>query len=165
MPHTAVVLAKIASAGAGTAWTATDLDLSEVGTLDELAEAMLDAAAGGPVFALLEEDDEYLAVIRLDSEADDAKVFLSDARVVTTSELAERLFGEAVEPPVPADDPEEGTKADIEPAGDAGLLADLGVPASELERLCRQQGNLPSDIAAILAEKVGAGDALDDLRG
>ena len=160
MPHNAVVLAR-----SGDSWTATDLDLSEVETLDELAEAMLEQASGGPVVALLEEDDEYLAVVRLDSEADDAKVFVSDARVVSTSELAARLFGEAVEPPLPTDDPEEGTKADIEPAGDAGLLADLGVSATDLEKLCRQQGNLPSDIAATLAEKVGAGDALDDLRG
>jgi putative tRNA adenosine deaminase-associated protein len=63
---------------------------------------------------------------------------------------------EADEPPAPA--------GDVEPVGDAELLADLGVPAHRLLELCGQEGMLPSDITAEVCQAIGAGDEIEELR-
>jgi putative tRNA adenosine deaminase-associated protein len=49
------------------------------------------------------------------------------------------------------------------PAGDADLLADFGVRASELVRLCHN-GLPPTDALADLAEALGAADELEEVR-
>jgi putative tRNA adenosine deaminase-associated protein len=53
---------------------------------------------------------------------------------------------------------------DFDPAGDADLLADLGVPARRLLGLCAQEGLLPSDITAELCQAIGCGDEVEELR-
>ena len=53
---------------------------------------------------------------------------------------------------------------DAEPAGDADLLADLGVPAGRLLELCAQEGMLPADITAELCQTIGCGDEVEELR-
>jgi putative tRNA adenosine deaminase-associated protein len=53
---------------------------------------------------------------------------------------------------------------DFDPAGDADLLADLGVPARRLLGLCAREGLLPSDITAELCQAIGCGDEVEELR-
>ena len=67
------------------------------------------------------------------------------------------------------DDTEEDTvKApadpDVEPVGDADLLADLGIPAGRLLQLCAREGMLPADVTAEVCQALGAGDAVEELR-
>jgi putative tRNA adenosine deaminase-associated protein len=54
--------------------------------------------------------------------------------------------------------------ADIDPVGDADLLADLGVPSRQLLALCATEGMLPADITAELGQLIGFGDEIEDLR-
>jgi putative tRNA adenosine deaminase-associated protein len=54
--------------------------------------------------------------------------------------------------------------ADVDPAGDPELLADLGVPAAKLIELCSQEGMLPSDITAEVCQAIGCGDEVEELR-
>jgi len=144
------------------AWSARDLDLDEVEDLEELVDTMRDLDGDGPALLLLEADDEWLGVVRVDGDAD-PRVFLSDRRAVEVSELAALLWEVEPEPPVEEDE-EEGPRPVAEPVGDPGLLADLGTPADDLLALCAHEGFLPGDVLSAVGERAGFLEVLDDLR-
>jgi putative tRNA adenosine deaminase-associated protein len=143
-------------------WSARELDLSEVNDLEELADAMRDLDGGGPALLLLEQDDEWLGVVRVDGD-DDPRVFLSDRLAVEVSEVAAILWDEEPAAPVESDE-EEGIRPVAEPVGDAGLLADLGTPADTLLALCAEEGMLPGDVLTAVGERAGFLEVLDELR-
>jgi putative tRNA adenosine deaminase-associated protein len=150
-------------------WRAYDLDPHELEDLDALTDAMRDLG-DGLVVAFLEEDDEYLAIVRLDEDSADPRVFLSDRRALSTSDFAENLFADALPlpPSRPRDDDDEDDEAVMlhaQPIGDLDLLEDLGTPADELIALIAEEGMLPGDVAAAIGERAGAGEILDEVRG
>ena len=55
-------------------------------------------------------------------------------------------------------------ETDIDPVGDADLLADLGVPARRLLELCAHEGLLPADVTAEVCQAIGCGDEVEELR-
>jgi putative tRNA adenosine deaminase-associated protein len=144
------------------AWSARDLDLDEVEDLEELVDTMRDLDGDGPALLLLEADDEWLGVVRVDGDAD-PRVFLSDRRAVEVSEVAALLWEVEPQPPVEEDE-EEGPRPVAEPVGDPGLLADLGTPADDLLALCAHEGFLPGDVLSAVGERAGFLEVLDDLR-
>lgn len=160
MPYFAAALARTAGG-----WTAEELDLTDVDDLEALAETLRDLVpeGDGPALMLFEEDDEYLAVVRVDSGGSlaEPRVFLSDRRAVLESDVAAMLWEADEEED---DDDEEGTRPVAEPVGDTALLADLGTPADVLLGLCAEEGLLPGDVLAELGERAGAGDVLEGLR-
>jgi putative tRNA adenosine deaminase-associated protein len=145
-------------------WLAYELGTAELEDLDSLADAMREFG-NGPVVTFVEEDDEYLAVVRLDGDAD-PRVFLSDRRVLFTSDLAARLLAEALPVIVDdADDDDEGALNHAHPIGDLEVLTDLGTGPERLLELIGEEGMLPADIIAALSERAGAGENLDEVRG
>jgi putative tRNA adenosine deaminase-associated protein len=144
-------------------WSARDLDLAEVEDLEELVDAMRDLDGDGPALLLLEADDEWLGVVRVDGD-DDPRVFLSDRRAVEVSDVAAMLWEVEPEPPSDSEDEEEGPRPVAEPDGDPGLLADLGTPADDLLALCAHEGFLPGDVLSAVGERAGFLEVLDDLR-
>lgn len=152
-------------------WTGRELDLADVKDLESLAEELRDLSGEGlgPALLLLEEDDEYLAVVRVDGGAgslSEPRVFLSDRRAVQESGVAALLWDDVVDEDVDVedDDEDEGTRPVAEPVGDAALLADLGTSADDLLDLCAEEGLLPADVLTGVAERAGFLDLLDDLR-
>ncbi|HEY0559268.1 MAG: hypothetical protein JWM48_887 [Mycobacterium sp.] len=149
-------------------WSGADLELADMPDLDAAGEALRDYAAekadDGTALLFVEEDDEYVGIVRVDGDADPS-VFISDRRVVETSDLAERLFAEAL--PVITEDEEdedEGTRPVAVPAGDLRILASFGVSDDQLVELCGEEGALPADIIAALCERIGAGEQFEALR-
>jgi putative tRNA adenosine deaminase-associated protein len=147
-------------------WTGSELDLADIEDLEQLADVLRDLAgdSAGPSLLLLEEDDEYVAVVRVDGGTgglDEPRVFLSDRRAVQGSDVAAMLW-ELVEDDDEDDD--EGTRPVAEPVGDSGLLTDLGTSSSELLRLCAEEGTLPADVITELCERAGCADVLEGLR-
>lgn len=160
MPYFAAALSQTS-----TGWTGREVDMENVEDLDTLVETLRDLSEGGTVLFFLEEDDEYLAIVRVDGDAD-PRTFISDDRVVGTSSLASLLM-EDVAPPEEAEadeDDEEGPRPDAEVAGDAEIVASFGVSSTDLVGLCSTEGMLPADIVTAICEKAGCIDALDDLR-
>lgn len=170
MAHFAAAVARGASG-----WIAEELDLGEVEDLDGLVDEMRAVSEdASPLLLLVEENDEWLGLVRVDDDGD-PRVFLSDGRATETSTLA-AILGEAaavVDPPgdeddadgeLDDDDEEEAARAAGEPVGDADLLRDLGVPAARLLALCAEEGQLPGDIMSALCDTVGCLEALDALR-
>jgi len=143
-------------------WIARDLDLDAVEDLEELAEALRDLDGEGPALLLLEQDDEWLGVVRVEGD-DDPRVFLSDRRAVQASEVAALIWEEEPDESLDSDE-EEGTRPVAEPVGDAGVLADLGTSAEALLELCAHEGLLPADVLSAVGERGGFLDVLDDLR-
>jgi putative tRNA adenosine deaminase-associated protein len=151
-------------------WTGRELDLDEVADLEALAEELRDFSGDsvGPALLLLEEDDEYVGLVRVDGgtgSLDEPRVFLSDRRAVTGSGVAAMLWEEADLEEVEDDDEEdEGTRPVAEPVGDAALLADLGTPADALLGLCAEEGLLPADVLTGVADRAGFLEILEGLR-
>ena len=147
-------------------WTGQEVDLREVEDLEALADVLreLTGSGPGPALLLLEENDEYLAVVRVDGGAtalDEPRVFLSDRRAVQLSDVAALLWEDA---PAPVADDDEGPRPVAEPVGDAGLLSDLGTSADELLELCAEEGLLPADVLTEVCERAGCAEALEQVR-
>jgi putative tRNA adenosine deaminase-associated protein len=151
VPYFSVAFARNSDVG----WIGTETDLAEVAGVDDITDIMRETAvetAGDTVVLLIEQEDEWFAVVRLD-DADDPRVFLSDPRATQTSDLAHMLheqIGEIDE--VPTGDP----------VGDPGLLSDLGIEAARLTRLGER--TLPGDALSVIAERVGFAEDYDRLR-
>lgn len=148
-------------------WTGQEVDLDELEDLDALAERLreLTGDAPGPAMLVLEEDDEHLAVVRVDGGTaglDEPRVFLSDRRAVQASGVAAMLWQDA--DPGQVDDDDEGTPAVAEPVGDTAVLADLGTDPETLLDLCGEEGLLPADVITALCERAGCADALEAVR-
>jgi len=172
-----VTYATAALARVDSAWFGDELELDEVEDLDGVVELLREVVGDDAETALLfvEEDDEWFAVLRIDAD-DDPRAFVSDSRVVTSSEIA-GLFAEAAidaatedadsddEEDDTDDENDDGILSDSNPAGDIGLLADLGTPAARLVELCNEEGQLPSDVISTLCEAAGCLDVLEKLRG
>ncbi len=150
MPYFSVAFAR-SDAG----WIGTETDLAEVAGVDDITDIMRETAvetAGDTVVLLIEEEDEWFAVVRLD-DGGDPRVFLSDPRATLTSDLARMLheqIGDVDE--VPTDDP----------VGDSGLLADLGTEAPRLTELGERR--FPGDALSVIAERAGFAEDYDRLR-
>lgn len=161
-------MAYVATAIARTAasWQGQEIDVAELEDLDTVVEALRDLRhREEPVLLLVEENDEWFGIVRLDGDGD-PRLFLSDARVLAQSEIASLLFADAPAATVEPDaDEESAIQAAGDPVGDADLLADLGTPAAELLVLCAEEGLLPGDILATIGERAGFADPLEELRG
>lgn len=161
MPYFAAALAQSPDG-----WSGREIDMETVEDLDSLVETLRDLSSdGGAVLFFLEEDDEYLAIVRVDGDAD-PRTFISDDRAVGTSDLA-ALVMEDVTPPEEAegdDDDDEGTRPDAEVAGDVEVVASFGISGKRLVELCATEGMLPADIVTAICEKAGCADVLDEVR-
>jgi putative tRNA adenosine deaminase-associated protein len=173
-----VTYATAALARVGSGWLGHELELDEVEDLDGVVELLREVVGDEAETALLfvEEDDEWFAVLRVDADGE-PRVFVSDARVIASSETAALFAEAAAEATVDDDegsadddgdeveDPDEGTRADGDPTGDPTLLTDLGTPAARLLELCAEEGQLPADVISTLCEAAGCLDVLEKLRG
>ena len=150
-------------------WTGVELDLSEIEDIEQLADALRDLSGdgAGPALLMLEEDDEHLAIVRVDGGAgslDEPRVFLSDRRAVLASDVAQMLWEDTEPPAEDEDEDDEGTRPIAEPVGDTTVMADLGTPPDSLLELCAEEGLLPADVLTTLCERAGCDEVLEQLR-
>ena len=138
----------------GRAWTVHDLDLDSEGDLKELASDLRDLTdSDEPVLLLLEREDAWWAVVRVDGE-EDPRVFVSDLAGAAASSYAALL------------DVDSDSEDDVAPGtcgGDLDLLVDLGTSTEALQEMC-DDPPLPMDALAAVAEAAGFGEILDSLR-
>ena len=149
-------------------WTAEELDLDGLADVDEVADRVRDVDGEAETALLfVEEDDEYVAILRVD--ADDLRVFVSDAQAAETYPVAGIFAGRGRGRAAPAARPGRrrrgGRPPDSEPVGDADLLADLGTPRRDLIALVTHERTLPSDVISEVCERAGCLDELETLRG
>jgi putative tRNA adenosine deaminase-associated protein len=77
----------------GSRWRALDVDVEDVDSLDELADHMRAASHhDGPVLAVLEREDSWFALLRVDAGTDDeCRAFVSDLSAIERSQFADLL--------------------------------------------------------------------------
>lgn len=138
----------------GAKWVARPIDVDAVGDAGELtdlsARLQLEADGSEPILLLVEREDAWWAVLRIDGD-EDARVFVSDVEGVGKSPYAGLL--------------EAGVEATDGNAygGDLDVLSDLGTGPEELREMCDDE-LVPMDAMASLAEAGGFAEALDSLR-
>ncbi|MFJ9612505.1 tRNA adenosine deaminase-associated protein [Streptomyces noursei] len=160
-------------------WEASDTELDDVETLTDLADLAREAAvADDTVVVLIEQEDAWFGIIRVDGE-EDPRVFVSNAAVAARSSygtmLTDELLGrddsagdeldsldldgtEDGEPEADHDlDDDAETTMVSGPLGDAGLLGDLGVTEKELL-------TLDGDALGAIADALGCTDLLEAVR-
>ena len=166
MSYVAVALARTTDG-----WTAREVDLDHAEDVDEVADILRDVDPDADVTLLVvEEDDEYLAIARVDAGNDEPRVFVSDASAADSHRIAE-LFTDAAEASARREQSDfEDDLADdapvreSEPVGDGDLLADLGTRQRDLLALCAHEGMLPADVLSEVCDRAGCLDELEALR-
>lgn len=164
-------------------WIGAELDLEEVETIEELADEAKEEFDADTEFVLvLIEDENWFAVVRVAADGS-AEMYVSDAAEAVQVPIGEVLVldlggfeadgaaaaagaagaaaGE-VEATV-ADGEDSGFTVPAAPMGEPGLLTDLGLKSGDLAALATG-GIPPADAVTEIAERIGAVDALEDLR-
>lgn len=165
MSYFAAVLART-----GDRWRADEVDLDDCESLIEIGEVLGDFRGDVRVL-VLEQDDEYAAIVRLDDDAGEPRAFLSDGHAADAYPLAAIIaedlseIGEDDDPDDPELDIDAPPAHDSAPFGDADIVEDLGTPASDLLAMCAHPGTLPVDVLLAVCEKAGCGEAFETLRG
>jgi putative tRNA adenosine deaminase-associated protein len=162
-------------AQSGASWKARDVEVDEAQSLDDLTDVLRSVGiADQAVLAVVEHEDEWFALIRVDGE-DEPKLFVSDLGAAQHSHFGVLLASAAdvevdpdEEPAAPASD-DDAEPTVIEPvvavwAGEPDLLEDLGVSGRVLRKLVEENAHDPGAVLAYVGETAGFADLLEALR-
>ncbi|PKW08697.1 putative tRNA adenosine deaminase-associated protein [Streptomyces sp. 1222.5] len=164
-------------------WEASDTELDDVETLSDLADLAREASPDeDTVLVLIEQEDAWFGVVRVDGE-DDPRIYVSDAAAAQRSAYGELLLTDELLGREPGDDgpdldaldldgtedgeseenddEEEGGGDDAvphSPVGDSQILDDLGIGEKELRILDAE------DALSTIAEALGASEVLETVR-
>ncbi|MER5211304.1 hypothetical protein ABT063_12155 [Streptomyces sp. NPDC002838] len=164
-------------------WEASDTELDDVETLSDLADLAREASPDeDTVLVLIEQEDAWFGVVRIDGE-EDPRIYVSDAAAAARSSYGEILLTDELLGREPGDDDatdldsldldgtEDGEDEDDDdaedggsaeavphgPVGDVEILDDLGVGEKELK-------SLSADALTEIAESLGASEVLETVR-
>ena len=158
MTYFAAVLAR-----RGDRWTAHEVDLGDCESVADIADVARDVT-GDLRLLVIEQDDEYLGIVRVDD--DEPRAFLSDGHAADAYPMA-AIIAEDLEEigEDELDGDEDAPPAhDSAPFGDAEIVEDLGTSALDLLAMCAHQGTLPIDILVAVCEKAGCADEFEGVR-
>jgi putative tRNA adenosine deaminase-associated protein len=149
----------------GDRWRAAEVAVDECESVEDVADLARDFP-GDLRLVVIEQDDEYAAVVRIDDEDDDPRAFLSDGHAADAYPLAAAIAEDLVEIGEDELDGDEDAPSghDSAPFGDAEIVEDLGTSPADLLAMCAHEGTLPIDVLVAVCEKAGCGAAFDDLR-
>ncbi|MFG2789156.1 hypothetical protein [Streptomyces sp. NPDC048419] len=163
-------------------WEASDTELDDVETLSDLADLAREASTeDDTVLVLIEQEDGWFGVVRVDGE-EDPRIYVSDAAAAARSSYGEILLTDELLGREPGDDDSDLDSLDLDgtedgddedddgdedtpsaeavphsPVGDVEILDDLGVSSKELRIL-------DEDALSAIAEALGASEVLETVR-
>jgi putative tRNA adenosine deaminase-associated protein len=160
-------------------WRARDVEVDDATSLEDLTDALRGVSVGDqPVLAVIEHEDEWFAVIRVDGD-DEPRLFVSDLGAASHSRygalLAPAADVDSADDLEAADEDEDDDEGDGEQepeeetrvaawAGEADLLEDYGISGRTIRKLVEENGEDPGTVLAEVGETVGFGELLDALR-
>jgi putative tRNA adenosine deaminase-associated protein len=151
----------------GDKWAGEEVGLEDCESLLDLGEVLRDVS-GNVRLLVVEQDDEYAAIIRLDDDEDDEpRAFLSDGHSADAYPMAAMVAEDLVEigEDELQDDEDAPPAHDSAPFGDPDIVEDLGTSAADLLAMCAHPGTLPVDLIVAVCEKAGCAEVFEDLRG
>lgn len=125
-------------------------------SVDEFAAALRRFPGDGGAIGVVAVDEDFFVLLRVAGAR--TRVLLSDVTAADEWEIARSAL-EALDLPLPDDEDDQ------EPAGDLGLLADLGMNAMDLGLLLDDFDLYPDEMVSEIARKLGFGRLFDDAVG
>ncbi|MBA2560271.1 MAG: tRNA adenosine deaminase-associated protein [Propionibacteriales bacterium] len=136
-------------------WTVSTLPATAATELDGLVHTLARLPSEVGTLGLVSVDDDFFVVARVSGRH--VRLLLSDVGAATESPLA-RAVVERLDLPLPDDDDDQ-----VQPAGDLGIVADLGLTASQLGALCDAGDLYPDELLGDIATRLGFGQQFDDM--
>ena len=138
-------------------WQCLPMDQDVLTDLDAAITALRDIRSPGAVFGLLDVDDEFFVLLR--PTPGGVALMVSDAAAALDYDVAADVL-DLLRVELPPDD---DALDDVWPEGDLSILADLGLPADELEVLAGEIELYPDEQLATIGRRCGFGDALAEV--
>lgn len=136
-------------------WRCTAMDSSALRELDAAITELRKIRSTGAVFGLLDVDDQFFLVLRPGPGG--VQLFLSDAAAALDYDIAaDALDLLRVDPPNEDDD-------EVWPEGAEDILADIGLPAPELQVIAGEVDLYPDEQLQIVAQRCGFADEFAQL--
>jgi putative tRNA adenosine deaminase-associated protein len=137
-------------------WQVEELENEKAADLDGLAVELRRYPGDGGSLGLVSVDEDFFLLVRVLGA--ETRMLLSDVTAATDWPIA-RSVVDHLELPLPDDE------EDPEPAGDLGIVADLGLGAMDMGALLDDVDLYPDEMLADIAAKLGFGREYDELAG
>lgn len=134
-------------------WSVARLPERALEGVDSIAQELRRYPGENGALAMISVDEDFVLVIRVQGPL--VRVLLSDATAATDWTLA-RAAVEHLGVHVGVDDEQA-------PAGDLGIVADMGFSAAEMGALLDDYELYPEEVLSEVARGIGFGDKFDDL--
>ena len=137
-------------------WQVQELAEDTTDDLDHLAVELRRYPGDGGSIALVSVDEDFFLIVRV--LGPETRLLLSDVTAATDWPIA-RAVVDRLDLPLPDDE------EDQEPAGDLGIVADLGMAAMDMGALLDDVELYPDEMLSDIAARLGFGTQYDDLVG
>ncbi len=136
-------------------WQLQELPEGSLDGIDSIARQLRRYPGDNGAMALISVDEDFFLIVR--SRGADVALLLSDASASTDWALARSAVDHLG---VPVEDDDEPA-----PAGDLGIVADMGIAAMDMGVLLDDYELYPDEQLSDIATKLGFGPRFDDLAG
>jgi putative tRNA adenosine deaminase-associated protein len=136
-------------------WAVSALPADAATALDVLVRSLARLPSDVGTIGMVSVDEDFFLIARVSGTS--VRLLLSDVGAATESPLARAVVEHLALPP-PDDDDDQ-----LQPAGDLGLLADLGLSAMEMGAMCDDDELFPDELLADIASRLGFGVAFEEL--
>ncbi len=135
-------------------WQVEQITEDRVSDIDRLSAELRRWPGDFGSLGLVSVDEDFFLLVRVAGA--DTKILLSDVTAATEWPLA-RSAVEALDLPVPEDDDDQV------PAGDLGIVADLGMAARDMGALLDDYDLYPDEMLGDIAGRLGFGGLYDEV--
>lgn len=137
-------------------WQVEELDEEAVADLDTFLHELRRWPGDAGAVGLASFDEDFFLLARV--QGDRSSLLLSDVTAATDWPIAHDVI-EHLELPVPDDEDDQ------EPAGDLGIVADLGMGAMDMGALLDDLDLYPDELLGDIASALGFGSLYDEVVG
>ena len=130
------------------AWQVESLPPHVGDDLEALVTVVQQRPGDSGALGLVSVDEDFFVAVRV--AASGVRLLLSDVTAAAESPLARAVL-QRLELPLPADEDR------VQPAGDVGIFADLGVEPMDLAAICDHVDLYPDEMLSEIADRLGFG--------
>lgn len=138
------------------AWEVQEVTHEHLESVDKLAHALRRLPGDAGALGMVAIDEDFFVLVRVNGSQ--TRVLLSDVTAASEWELAQSVV-DFLGMPDPEDDDDQ------EPAGDLGIVADLGMSAMDMGALLDEEDLYPDELLSDIAQRLGFGGQFDDVVG